>query len=282
MRSVYRTRPVRQMAFDPWNNLYVADGYPDQGAITVYSPGAASRIRVIHIYPIVAMALDARGALFAAWPNLLQVYAPLSNRVVRVVRQGITETEAMTIDRSGKAYVANANYVSVFPPNAARPSRRIRAGVYSAWAVAVSSNGHLFVANCPSCYGSGGDDSVTEYSPNASAPIRTLTGIDGPHAIAVAPNGDLYVANYVGPKRGSVAVFGPHGGRPIRTITKGVDGPSALVLDGDGTLYVANCHACADEKGPDTVTVYGDGGTRMVRTISGPIVDPYSLAIGGP
>jgi hypothetical protein len=134
--------------------------------------------------------------------------------------------------------------------------------------------------------------SVTVYAHGRKTLFQTISqGINNPDALAFDSSGNLYVANDgctfssckpIAPP--TVTVYAPGSTKVLRTIKKGMDNPAALVFDGSGNLYVANdgCPAssCRHVVG-STITVYAPGSTKVLRTITKTVDQPFALAFDG-
>jgi sugar lactone lactonase YvrE len=104
---------------------------------------------------------------------------------------------------------------------------------------------------------------------------------------------NLYVANDPIGGTGSVTVYAPGTGTPLRTITDGIYFPSSLTFDVSQNLYVSNSahnfpkslrlravkSGGALSASSPSVTVYASGGTTPLRTISQAIENPNQVAI---
>jgi DNA-binding beta-propeller fold protein YncE len=125
------------------------------------------------------------------------------------------------------------------------------------------SGANLYVANYS-------DNSVTVYAPGSSKVLRAISqGVKGPDALAFDGSGNLYVANAGGNNAATwVTVYAPGSTSPSRRISRRSI-PVALAFDAFGNLYVA---------GGRSVTVYGAGSNKVLRTISGGLRSPDALA----
>jgi sugar lactone lactonase YvrE len=148
-----------------------------------------------------------------------------------------------------------------------------------------ATSANLYVVN-------GIGPSVTVYARGHKTLLQTISqGINNPDALAFDSYGNLYVANDgctfssckpIAPP--TVTVYSPGSTKVLRTIKRGMDNPAALVFDGSGNLYVANdgCPASSCKHVvPSTVTVYAPGSTRVLRTITKRVEQPFALAFDG-
>jgi sugar lactone lactonase YvrE len=106
---------------------------------------------------------------------------------------------------------------------------------------------------------------VSEFSPGATTPTATLTGLNGPPAaLAFDSSGNLFVANAF---QSIVSEFAPGATTPTATLT-GLSNPSALAFDSGGNLFVANVgnHANASA---NTVSEFAPGATTPTATLTG-------------
>jgi sugar lactone lactonase YvrE len=274
------------LAFDRDGNLYVAnyEGTPggvntDNGAVTVYAPGAARPFLTIaegiHGWNY-SMGFDSAKNLYVAsgcynHNNPISVYAHGSASLLRTISKGVYYPCAITLDAPGNLYVANygANSVAIFPSGGSTPSRIITNGLNYPDALALDESGKLFVTNW-----SGGHDrrwgSITVYPPEGVRPSRKITqGLDsgaGPYGSVLGPSGDLYVVD----SATRILVYPNHGRQPSRRIERGLAAPSSLAFDRAGNLYVANLDS-------STVTEYAVGTDRLIRTI--PAVKGHPVAL---
>ncbi len=152
------------LTFDRDGNLYVAnyEGTPggvntDNGAVTVYAPGAANPhltiSKGIHGWNY-SLGFDRSKNLYVAsgcynHNNPISVYAHGSASLLRTISKGIYYPCAIALDASGSLYVANygANSVGVFPSGGSAPSRTIRNGLNYPDALTLDGAGNLFVTN---------------------------------------------------------------------------------------------------------------------------------------
>jgi sugar lactone lactonase YvrE len=98
------------IALDRHDNLYVANQWSrNPQNITVYSNGGAHFVRTMYL-PAAAsdMAFDATNNLLVASPNHnnVTVYAPNSDRVLRVIRDGVRSPQSVAISRE-VLYIGN-------------------------------------------------------------------------------------------------------------------------------------------------------------------------------
>jgi len=241
------------------------------GCIVEYANGAGMPVRTISdgIERPLAIALDSAGNLYSANPNTVTVYAPDQTTVLRTLT-GVNRPRYVASDGSN-IYVANAGQdsaIAVFKSGSSTPSRYIKKGVTQPWVDQLHS-GYLYVGNAT--------NSVTEYAPGGSTPIRTITsGLNFPRAFAFDGAGNLYVANSAltghEKKKGSVTVYAPGTTTMLRRITAGIGNPLALAFGATGNLFVANT-------GTSTVTVYAAGSNSVLRTLK-TLLQPRALAIG--
>jgi sugar lactone lactonase YvrE len=145
-----------------------------------------------------------------------------------------------------------------------------------------ATNANLYVVNSIG-------PSLTVYAHGRKTLLQTISqGINNPDALAFDSSGNLYVANDgctfssckpIAPP--TVTVYAPGSTMVLRTIKKGMENPTALIFDGSGNLYVANDGCPASSCGhvvPSTVTVYAPGSTKVLRTITTTVDQPFALA----
>ena len=282
-RMVATQAYVGALAFDSNDHLFASGGGVSEGLVAVYDARTLTLLRSIGLAGANGLATDSSGYLFVANCSVVSEYAPGGTKLFHVYRDHVGGTCALAFDRSGNLYAAGEHSIAILEP-ANQPgllkySRSIVKGINSPVALAFGPSGDLFVANCLRCAYSSPPrpDSVTVYAPGASSPSRTITsGIKGPVALAIDSENRLFVANVPVPndkRPGWVSLYSPTGTRPSLTITDHVRVPVALAIDPSADLYVANEYG-------NSVTVYGDGGKKLLQSITHGVRFPAALAIG--
>jgi hypothetical protein len=272
------------MSLDPWNDVYTADGSPDQGQIIAYTPGGTSLLLTINASAVQSLAFDSSGNVYEANTIAVAEFAARSTKLVRTISRGTKGAIALAFDPAGNLYVGRVSGdIQIFAPGAQHPFRKITNGVTLPNELLFDSSGDLYVANCPACWSySQAGGSIAEYAPGSDTPFRTITeGIDTPDAIALSRNGLLFVASNPSlkpgvTKPGWITVYSS-GTEPLRKLTVGVGGPVSLALDPTDYLYIANWPCCVDK---DSITVYAPGGSKLVRRITYGADTPSAVAVG--
>ena len=234
------------MALDASGNLYVANTVPTRGNrgqysgnVAVYSP-AGKLLRTISAginYPE-RLIFDGAGNLYVSnyqsasgLHGVVTVYGSGKTAVLRTLTLPKKDDTpiAMAFDGAGNLFVGNhpaENYLAgciyVYAPGQTTPARTISASIDQPVDLAFDSSGNLYVANAGVAGGP-----VTEYSPNATAPSRTIDPGDRPYALALDASGKLYVGWSIAHL---VAVYPTSGTTPSRTIVKDVGTPSRLAF----------------------------------------------------
>ncbi len=274
------------LRFDGEGNLYVSNtaGIGPSGFIGVYAPGESEpRLEISKGIngATYGLAFDAAGNLYVAsgcpqHGEPITVYAPGKRNVLRTIGRAGINPCAIALDASGNLYAAVVGLpgdVSVFAPGDSEPSYMVTKGVNYPEGLAFDSSGNLYVSN-----GRGGNSrrwgSVSVFRPGARRPFRRITegfksGAGDP---VISPSGDLYVGD-----GNTIHVYRPDDGRPILTIRQGLHAPTSAVFDSAGNLYVANQ---GTTRGSSTVTVYGPGSGKVLRTYPAARAFPEALAVG--
>ena len=180
--------------------------------------------------------------------------------------RGMFDTPAgVDVDGSGNIYVADAlnNAVQVFGPDL-RYTANITGGFTIPTDVAVDgTSGNIYVADAL-------NNRVAVFGPD----LRPLPYLDHrfdmPTGVAVSTAGDIYV---VGTGDGRISVFGP-GGSHLYDIADVVAPPGQLrgiAVNGTGSIYVT-------DSGNARIMILNSTGHHH-GTITGPLVQPYDIAI---
>jgi DNA-binding beta-propeller fold protein YncE len=211
------------------------------GDIVVFAPGCLHQVNVIRRGATNAGSLvfDRSGNLYKSnsYPNnTVSIYAPTKQpghmRLLREIRNGISDPGPLAIGPSGDLFVANYSYsemnsyIAVYQPGGSKPVLRITKGMKVAGRLAVDSKGRLYVAVPNYAVRHGGWISV--YAPGGSQPVRKVP-VHNPVALALDPSDNLYVANQA--KDNSVLVYSAGATKLLQTIKLGAhDQPSALLI----------------------------------------------------
>jgi sugar lactone lactonase YvrE len=209
------------LAFDAEGNLYVADSGANANAVYVFAPGATKPTPAATLTTGVdgpsALAFDAHGNLFVAnndpngVDNTVSMFAPGSTSP-KATLTGVAGPTALAFDASGRLYVADtitsvgAPPVAEFDPGATFPTNDLSGGPAQAYELAVDSSGNIYVTDTV-------DGTVSVYSPGASSPKTTITGLQYPNALAIDKHGNLFVSD---PGTDTVSVFFRPATRPRR------------------------------------------------------------------
>ena len=228
----------RALAADHLGYVYASRPAAD---IVVFAPGCLHQVNVIRRGATNAGSLvfDRSGNLYKGngYPNdVVSVYAPTKQpghmRLIRQIRDGISEPGPLAIGPSGDLFVANYSYsernsyITVYQPGGSTPVLRITKGMKVAGRLAVDSKGRLYVAVPDYAVRHGGWISV--YAPGGTQPVRKVP-VHNPVALALDPSDNLYVANQA--KDNSVLLYSAGATKLLQTIKLGPrNQPSALLI----------------------------------------------------
>jgi hypothetical protein len=225
------------LAADHLGYVYASTAGAD---IVVFAPGCLHQVNVIRRGATNAGSLvfDGSGNLYKSnsYPNnTVSIYAPTKQpghmRLIRQIRDGISDPTALAIGPSSELFVANYryselnSYITVYQPGSSKPVLRITKGMKTAGRLAVDSTGRLYVAVPDYAVRHGGWISV--YAPGGSQPVRKVP-VRNPVALALDPSDNLYVANQA--KDNSVLVYSAGATKLLQTIKLGNNEPSALLI----------------------------------------------------
>lgn len=230
---------VYDMTLDRFGTLYVANGFPAPGSVTVYEPGSVTPVRTITAaikYPPVAISVDPDGDLYVGQDanggaSRITVYNR-NGALVRTIRDGVIAPYDLIFDNTENLYVANfatstrlGNNIQVYPPGAVTPIRTIAAGINGPFRMAFNA-GKLFVANRIG-------NSVTVYRSASTTSLYTITdGISQPEDLTFDAAGALYVSNLAQTlDDGWVSVYAPGAIQPSAKMDRRGRLPGALAID---------------------------------------------------
>jgi DNA-binding beta-propeller fold protein YncE len=230
LNTVNATYPT-SVAVDAYDDIYVANC---GGSVGIFSPGGGRQIGAIgdKAGGACLVAADRSGNIYVVDAyRLIEVYAPGKRpgtvRLLRSLRQGLSNPYAMAFGPTGDAYVANypiyqkTGSVVVFGPNSRIPKLTITDGIANPEGIAVDSKGTLYVASDQNSWHHH-DGWFTVYAPGSGKVLhRVRRSINGPLSLTVDSADNLYVANAYG---NNVSVYGSSGTTLLRRIKKGVDG----------------------------------------------------------
>jgi|SRR5579863_995522 len=235
IRSFSRSWNVYAMAIDPWNDVYTTNSFVSDTEITAYTPGGKA--------------------------------------VLVNIDSGFGAPLGLAFDRHGNLWIADTVNIEEYAARSAKLLRIVK--VRGCYSLAIDSSDNLYAA----CGGNDRKNEIDVFAPRARSPFRAITrGIDRPRALMFDRSGNLFVANcspcssYGKKHGGSITVYPPGSGVPLRVITNGIDWPVAMAFDGDGKLAVANSPWL--ENG--WVTVYGSG-SHPTHTITKGILSPNAI-----
>lgn len=223
------------VTIDRNDNIYVANC---GGAVTVFYPGARRVAGYIGAqYGACVVAVSPRNELYVVdGYGLIEVYRLSAKagsvKLLRRIRDGLSDPDALAFDASGNVYVLNYpiykghGSVAIYRPGEASPKRTLRRGIDLPFALAVDSHGTIYVASDPQTWNRT-DGWVTVYGATGDSPVgRIKKGINAPMALAIDPEDNVYVGNIYDD---DVTVYSP-GLELLRTIRHGVVDPYALSI----------------------------------------------------
>jgi hypothetical protein len=181
-------------------------------------------------------------------------------------RSGASQSEglpARSPRSSAFIYVANfaSNAVTVYPadrPNP-KPVQTITNGVVAPRALWIDVTGTLYVTND---FGNSNPykDTVTEFAPGGTSPVKVLTGLVFPGALAVDSKGTVYVQDL-----DVLNVYEGGSTTPTRGIRGRGNGASALTVDDADNVYALDTLTGAHERCYAIVVKIAPGASRGKR-----------------
>jgi sugar lactone lactonase YvrE len=282
------------LAFDSYNNLYVANAGVNQVLVFSEQLGAGNvltgltQIRTISsgISSPARLAFDSKGNLYVAnsGANSITIYDTGLKPAPKSITTGIEKPEAVAVDESGDVYVGNnsTSSISIFTgsPTAGFTEQTTlfedgAGNFFGAPGVMTSAKidgvDDLFVGLGPPIFG----DYVYMYSAPLTAssdPTGSLSNLDcktgpsGPTGIAIDPTGTvIYVASLYSNRVVAYTLAsmksGPACPTPVSMTdsTSQIDQPQGLAVDAYGNIFVAN-------PSNNTITVYRSLSTAPIYT----------------
>lgn len=192
--------PIR-LATDSSSDLAAVEAHTSN--VTLYDSTGTFRKTITNLRLPQDVVFDKSGNIYVSnyLNDEVRVYAPMSNKVIRTIKDGIKLPGALAIDDKQTLFVANLgnDTVTAYGPTDTKPALTITDGVKFPVALATVRADKVYIANRDS-------DSVLDYDLKTNNATTITDGVDRPVALAIQPGGYLCVADIHGE---NVTIYAP-------------------------------------------------------------------------